>query len=142
MVGSVSDMRNFLRYWVREHPVFASLLVVMVTLNLAYAYQIFPDRIPDLCVNKSELAAQYRKNGNYKKQLIAYSTEEKPWLGAVCFYEEPETTFSLTHDKEWGKDHLTGELVEFLRHHPDMLNSPLITDPAREAFRRQESKPQ
>jgi hypothetical protein len=141
-------MRDFLRHWMREHPFTLALLVGTVTLNLlgagyiAYAYITFPNDIPTSCVNKSELAAQYWKSGNYKKQLFVYAKIDEPWVGGICFYEEPETSFSLTHDKDWGKDHLTGELVEYLRHHPDMIDSPLITDPAREAFRHQGIKSQ
>ena len=141
-------MRGFLRYWMREHPFVLALLVVTVTLNLlgagymAYAYLTLPNIIPTSCVNKSELAAQYWKSGNYKKQIAAYANEDHPWLGALCFYEEPETYFSLTRDKDWGKDHITGEFVEYLRQHPDMIDSPLITDAAREAFRRQGIKSQ
>ena len=141
-------MRDFLRYWMREHPLASALLVGGVTLDLllagymAYIYVTFPHDIPTLCVNKSELAAQYWKNGNYKKQVFVYTNIDKPGLGAICFYEEPETTFTLAHDKDWGKDHLTGEMVEYLRHHPDMIDSPVITEPAREAFRHQGSKSQ
>jgi hypothetical protein len=94
------------------------------------------------CFNKAELAAQYWKNDNYKKQLIFYANVDQPRLGRICFYEEPERSFSLTHDKDWGKDHLMGELVEYLPHHSDMIDNPLITDPAREAFRHQGVKSQ
>jgi hypothetical protein len=138
----METMRNFLREMMREHPFFLALFVVTVTgylLGLGYAITS-PHEIPAVCVNRSELAAQYWRNGYYKKQLAVYSTPEG--LGAICFYEEPETAFSLTRDQEWGRDHLTGEFVEYLRHHPEMIDSPLITKAAREAFRNQETKPQ
>jgi hypothetical protein len=68
-------MRDFLRHWMREHPLTVGLLAGTFPLLLsagfiAYFYITIPKDIPALCVNKSELAAQYWKSGNYKKQLI------------------------------------------------------------------------
>jgi hypothetical protein len=132
----------------REHPFASAIFVAGLAMNLftagyiAYVYITYPNSIPTACVNKSELVAQYWKNGNYNRQLVVYQSAEQPWLGGICFYEEPETSFGLTHDKAWGNDHVRDEQVEYLRHHPDMIDSPLISNPAKEAFRHQGTRSQ
>jgi hypothetical protein len=137
------DMREFLKYCAQAHPFELAAIVALAALffvgagYVAYVYVTLPDKIPAECVNRSELVAQFWQDGNYRRQLHIYSSTEQPWLGGICFFEDPETLFTAERDEVWAENHLTGELVEYLRHHPDMIDSPLITNHARNAFRQQ-----